>query len=60
MNMMMASGGYPWTVIPIGERNAYMHTLERASMHEDIVLFAEFLAGLVRKGITGEPLPGVL
>ncbi|MGC2164065.1 MAG: Fic family protein [Silvibacterium sp.] len=59
MNVMMASGGYPWTVIPVGERNAYMHALERASVHEDIVPFAEFLAGLVRSGIAGEPLPGV-
>jgi Fic family protein len=59
MNVMMASGGYPWTVIPVSERNTYMHALERASVHEDIVPFAEFLAGLVRKGIAGEPLPGV-
>jgi hypothetical protein len=22
MNTMMASGGYPWTVIPVGDRNA--------------------------------------
>ena len=46
-------------MIPVGERNAYMHALERASIHEDIVPFAEFLAGLVRKGIAGEPLPEV-
>jgi hypothetical protein len=32
MNAMMASAGYPWTVIPVGERNAYLNTLEtRAS-----------------------------
>ncbi|HWZ80674.1 MAG TPA: Fic family protein [Candidatus Sulfotelmatobacter sp.] len=24
MNAMMASAGYPWTVIPVGERNAYL------------------------------------
>ncbi|MBO0857953.1 MAG: Fic family protein [Chloracidobacterium sp.] len=59
MNVMMASGGYPWTVIPVSERNTYMQALERASVHEDIVPFATFLAGLVRKGIAGEPLPGV-
>jgi hypothetical protein len=45
--------------IPVGECNAYMHALDRASVHEDIVPFAEFLAGLARKGIAGEPLPGV-
>ena len=59
MNVMMASGGYPWTVIPVSERNTYMQALERASVHEDIVPFATFLAGLVKKGIAGELLPGV-
>ena len=59
MNVMLASGGYPWTVIPVGDRNAYMNALERASVGEDIVPFADFLAGLVRKGLAGEPLPAV-
>ena len=59
MNVMMASGGYPWTVIPVGERNAYMNALEKASVGEDIVPFADFLAGLVRKRLAGEPLPAV-
>jgi fido (protein-threonine AMPylation protein) len=59
MNVMMAAGGYPWTVIPLWERNTYMAALERASVGEDIVPFAEFLAGLVRKGLAGEPLPPV-
>jgi hypothetical protein len=59
MNVMLASGGYPWTVIPVGDRNAYMSALERASVGEDIVPFAEFLAGHVRKGLAGDPLPTV-
>jgi len=59
MNLMMAAGGYPWTVIPVGERRAYMGALERASVDEDIKPFAEFLAGLVRKGLAGAPLPAV-
>jgi fido (protein-threonine AMPylation protein) len=59
MNTMMASGGYPWTVIPVGERTAYMNALEKASIGEDIAPFADFLAGLVRKGLAGEPLPAV-
>ena len=59
MNVMLASGGYPWTVIPVGERNAYMTALERASVGEDIVPFCDFVAGLVRKGLAGEPLPTV-
>ena len=59
MNVMMAAGGYPWTVIPLSARNIYMGALEKASVGEDIVPFAEFLAGLVRKGLAGEPLPPV-
>jgi len=59
MNLMMASGGYPWTVIPVGERKVYMAALERASVEEDIRPFAEFLAGLVKRGLAGAPLPPV-
>ncbi len=59
MNVMLAAGGYPWTVIPLSARNTYMAALEKASVGEDIAPFAEFLAGLVRKGLRGEPLPPV-
>src|SRR5580658_148852 len=59
MNVMLASGGYPWTVIPVEDRNVYMGALEKASVGEDIVPFTNFLAGLVRKGLAGEPLPAV-
>ena len=57
MNTMMASGGYPWTVIPLTDRNAYVNTLEKASVGEDIAPFANFLAGLVKKRLAGNPLP---
>jgi hypothetical protein len=59
MNLMMASGGYPWTVIPVEDRKIYMEALEKASVGEDIVPFADFLSGLVKKGLAGEPLPAV-
>ncbi len=59
MNLMLASGGYPWTVIPVGARKTYMDALEKASVGEDIVPFTDFLAGLVKKGLAGEPLPPV-
>ena len=59
MNLMMAAGGYPWTVIPVSERNAYMAALEKASVGEDIWPFADFLARLVKKGLAGGPLPAV-
>ena len=44
MNLMMAAGGYPWTVIPVQERDAYMSALEAASAGGDIVPFAQFLS----------------
>ena len=59
MNLMMAAGGYPWTVVPVGERKAYMAALERASVGEDIGPFAELLAGLVGRRLAGAPLPDV-
>ncbi len=59
MNLMLASGGYPWTVIPTSERKTYMESLEQASVREDIGRFADFLSGLTRKRMAGEPLPEV-
>jgi hypothetical protein len=59
MNVMMASGGYPWTVIPVENRTAYMHALEKASVGEDIASFAGFIAGLVKKRLAGGALPTV-
>jgi len=51
MNVMMASGGYPWTVIPVEQRAEYMAALEKASVNQNITPFAEFLAGLVNSRI---------
>lgn len=44
MNVMMASGGYPWTVITVDGRDKYMAALEQASVHKNIKPFTEFLA----------------
>jgi hypothetical protein len=52
MNVMMAAGGYPWTVIPVQARDAYMAALEAASVGGDIVPFTTFLAGLMGKPAT--------
>lgn len=50
MNTMMASGGYPWLVVPVEHRAAYMEALEAASVDGDIVPFTLFLARLAVKG----------
>jgi fido (protein-threonine AMPylation protein) len=59
MNVMMAAGGYPWTVIPVAQRKADMAGLEKASVGEDIGPLTEFLARLVEHRLAGEPLPEV-
>lgn len=47
MNAMLASGGYPWTVVPLAQRTRYMTALEAASVSRDIRPFAELLGDLV-------------
>lgn len=48
MNLMVASGGYPWMIIPLERRAEYMAALESASVDQDIKPFAKFLASLVK------------
>lgn len=56
MNTMLVSGGYPWTVIPVEERDRYMNALEKASINQDVRPFAEFIAYLVGASLKGEPI----
>ncbi len=49
MNAMLASGGYPWTVIEVGDRTAYLSALDRASIEMDIQPFAKFIAKAPRR-----------
>jgi Fic family protein len=48
MNAILASGGYPWTVIRVEDRVAYLEALESASVGGDIRPFAEFVAERVQ------------
>ncbi len=57
MNVMLAGGGYPWTVVPLEERVTYMAALEEASVGQHIAPFADFLAGLVDAGLKGKAPP---
>ena len=59
MNVMLAAGGYPWTVIPVEERDKYMTALEDASVQQDIRPFATFLGLRVQSGLDGKPAPHV-
>ncbi len=60
MNTMLVSGGFPWTVIPVEEREKYMDALENASVEQDIRPFAEFIAYLVNAGLKGKPIAAEL
>ena len=51
MNALLASGGYPWTVIPVDNRDAYLAALERASIEQDMEPFARFLAQRVESAM---------
>ncbi|MDI6033689.1 hypothetical protein QLS91_11440 [Flavobacterium sp. LB2P84] len=54
MNTMLASNGYPLTVIPVEKRTEYMQALERASSYQDISPFSKFIAYLVNEAMEGK------
>jgi hypothetical protein len=61
MNLMAASGGYPWTIVPVERRDDYMRALEAASVGQDIRPLAEFIGGLAASALRGAappPVPG--
>ena len=51
MNLMLASGGYPWTVVPTEKREEYMAVLEDASVNQTIIPLTKFLARLVKQNL---------
>jgi len=52
MNAMLASGGYPWTVIRVDDRAQYLAALDQASIDMDIRPFATFIAKRVQQSLT--------
>jgi hypothetical protein len=48
MNAMLASGGYPWTVIRVEDRAPYLAALDQASIDLDIGPFTAFVGERVR------------
>lgn len=58
MNLLLATGGYTWTVVPVDRRKAYMGALEEASTNRNILPFAQFLGQLIaeqREGLEVAP-----
>ncbi len=54
MNVMLASGNYPWTVIKLDKREQYMSALEKASVGNDITNFAKFIGEQVSNTLDGK------
>jgi hypothetical protein len=52
MNAMLASGGYPWTVIRVQNRNQYLSALDKASVDGDLQPFAYFVAECLEWSMT--------
>ena len=59
MNVMLAAGGYPWTIVPLQQRDDYMAALESASVKQDIEPFANLLGQLVKARLEGGAGPKV-
>lgn len=51
MNVMLASGGYPWTIVRVEDRETYLSGLETASVQMDLGPFTTFLAERVQWSI---------
>ncbi|MCB0879978.1 MAG: Fic family protein [Thermoleophilia bacterium] len=47
MNVMLASGGYPWTIVRVDDRDRYLAGLDALSVEDDPVPFIELLAECV-------------
>src|SRR5262249_40072692 len=49
MNALLAGGGFPWTVIRVDERAAYLAALEAASVENDVRPFARLVAQQMKR-----------
>lgn len=59
MNVMLASGGYPWTIISFENRDKYMDALEKASVEQDISAFVDIIVKFVKDGLEGKLVPNI-
>ncbi|NGX61187.1 MAG: hypothetical protein K940chlam9_00668 [Chlamydiae bacterium] len=49
MNLMLGSGGYPWTIVHLENRESYLNAIEAASSEENIIPFVKFLRSEMEK-----------
>jgi hypothetical protein len=57
MNVMLAGGGYPWTIIRNDNRADYLAALDKASIDGDIGHFTRFVADRVAWSMENAPIP---
>jgi len=43
LNTMLASGGYPWTIVQMKRRTQYINSLEATHVTDNIEQFTQFL-----------------
>lgn len=55
MNAMLASGGYPWTIVRVERRVEYMAALEEASVNGNVKPLAALLGGMVAEQMAERP-----
>ena len=51
MNAMLSSGGYPWTIVRLEDRDRYLAALDAASIDSNIGPFARFIAECVKRRV---------
>ena len=49
MNVMLASGGYPWTIVRTEDRKLYMDAMQTSCVDQDFDPYARFLGDRVRR-----------
>lgn len=52
MNALLVSSGYPWTIIDVADRGAYLSALERASIDGEIASFCQLVIAAMQKKLT--------
>lgn len=55
LNLMLARGGWPWTIVTLDARKRYMQALEEASVRKDIKPFTRLISDLVQQQLLAAP-----
>lgn len=56
LNSLLASGGYPWTIIRVEDRNEYLAGLNAASISGNVRPFVELMQKRVNAALEERPV----